>query len=106
MFKIGFFQFNPEFGKVGSNLAKIISALDRVQTDMIVLPELPFTGYFFKNRDELKGMAEDLKNSSTVESLKAFCREKDFYIVTGFAEKAADRLFNSSLLIDPDFMAR
>ena len=101
MFKIGFFQFNPEFGKVESNLAKVISALSGVQADMVVLPELSFTGYFFKNRDELKSMAEDLKNSSTVESLKAFCREKDFYIVTGFAEKAADRLFNSSLLIGP-----
>ncbi len=75
MFKIGFFQFNPEFGKVESNLAKVISALSGVQADLVVLPELSFTGYFFKNRDELKSMVEDLKNSSTVESLKAFCQE-------------------------------
>ena len=101
MLKIGFFQFNPKFGKVGSNIAKVISALKGVQADIVVLHELPFTGYFFKNRDELRGMAEDLRNSSTVESLKAFCQEKDFHLVTGFAEKAGDRLFNSSLLIGP-----
>ncbi len=101
MFKIGYYQFEPHFGMVQKNLERILSALTDVQADLIVLPELPFTGYYFKDRKELKDLAEDVNDSSTVERLKDFCQQQDLYIVTGFAEKAADKVFNSAVLIGP-----
>ena len=51
-FKTGFYQLKPAFGKVEINLKKVLSALNNVKADLIVLPELPFTGYLFKNREE------------------------------------------------------
>ncbi len=102
MAKIGFYQFYPKFGEVSENLKKIVAALRKADADLIVLPELSFTGYYFRDRDELKGFAEDPKNSPTVDSLTKLCRERDFYLATGFAEKCSDKYFNSALLIGPE----
>jgi predicted amidohydrolase len=102
MLRIGYFQFNPLFGKVNYNLRKVIQKLNNVSADIIVLPELAFCGYYFKDRNEVKSLAESVNQSSTLNSLKALCRQQDFYLVTGFAEKALDKYFNSALLIGPE----
>jgi len=102
MYRVGFFQFAPKFGEVANNLSKIVSALRGAEADIIVLPELPFTGYFFKDRSELSSLAEDPAKSPTVSSLIALCRDRDFFLVTGFAEKSADKIFNSALLVGGD----
>jgi predicted amidohydrolase len=102
MIRVGYFQFHPVFGNVQQNLEKIVNTLRGVSADIIVLPELPFSGYYFRDRDEVKVLAEEVKGSSTVESLTKLCKEGDYYIVTGFSEKNADKYFNSSLLIGPD----
>lgn len=103
--QVGFLQFRPAFGRVGYNLKRIIRQLDGIQADLIVLPELPFTGYYFKDRSELISLAEEVSSSPTVQSLRQICRKNDFYLVTGFAEKARDKYFNSALLIGPDGVA-
>jgi len=36
-----------------------------------------------------------------VDALASLCRRQSMYLVTGFAEKAGDRIYNSSLLIGP-----
>jgi predicted amidohydrolase len=99
--KIGFYQFTPQFGKVQFNLDKVISALQAVQTDLIVLPELPFTGYLFADRNQLASLAEDPKTSATVEALVEMCRRQGFHLVTGFAERFGDKIYNSALLLGP-----
>ena len=48
MLRIGFYQFRPWFGQVKKNLDKVVQALQDVSADLVVLPELPFTGYYFK----------------------------------------------------------
>jgi len=106
MFRIGFFQFEPKFGEVEMNLAKVLSALQDVDADLVVLPELAFTGYYFKDRSELMSLCEDPKTSRTVDGLIRLCRKRDFFLVTGFAEKCADKIFNSALLIGPQGVLR
>lgn len=101
MLKVGYYQFRPAFGRISQNVSKVIKALVTVDADLIVLPELPFSGYYFQGREELKTLAEDPADSSTVASLISLCREKDMHIVTGFAEKKHDKIFNSSLLLGP-----
>lgn len=102
MYKIGYFQFRPLFGKTSKNAELVVKTLSDVTADIIVLPELAFTGYYFQNRDELKALAEDPGNSATIGSLTALCKKQNFYLVTGFAEKDRDKYFNSSLLIGPE----
>ena len=99
--KVGYYQFRPLFGKVRQNLKKVINALQDVKADLIVLPELAFTGYHFQSRNELKTLAEDPEKSSTVEALVELCQQNNIHLVTGFAEKNKDKIFNSALLIGP-----
>ncbi len=99
MIKAGFLQFNPIFGEVKKNLDRVVNTISKVDADLIVLPELPFTGYYFKDREELCTLAEDPRESKIVSSLVELCYKKDLFIVTGFAEKAKDKIFNSAILL-------
>jgi predicted amidohydrolase len=102
MLRVGFYQFRPIFGQIEKNLNKVVKKLAEVNADLIVLPELPFTGYYFKDRREVSDLAEDITKSFTVEALQSLCRKRDFYLVTGFAEKYKKKLFNSAILIGPE----
>ena len=102
MVKIGYFQFEPRFGAVKENLEKVLSGLHHVEADLIILPELAFTGYFFQDRSELLSLAENPAESPTVDSLAHLCHERDLFVVTGFAERRGKQVFNSALLIGPN----
>jgi len=97
----GYCQFRPRFGRVRENLEGVIRALRQVRADLIVLPELPFTGYHFRDRSEALALAEDPRDSDTVAALARLCKRKRMHLVTGFAERRRDRVFNSALLIGP-----
>ncbi len=99
--RIGYYQYCPEFGAPAQNLEKVQDTLAGVKADIIVLPELAFTGYFFEDRKELKGLAEDVSDSKTVISLSKFCQDNGFHLVAGFAERHKDNLYNSALVIGP-----
>lgn len=105
MMRVGYYQFAPRFGKVSENLERVASALNGASADIIVLPELAFTGYSFRDRAELAFLAEDPAESPTLEKLGQLCRNNGFFLVTGFAEKSGTRIFNSALLIGPDGLA-
>ena len=101
MFRAGFYQFRPRFGQVRANCDRVLSRLHGVEADLVVLPELCLTGYLFRDRRELRSMAEDPARSEVVADMVDLCRECGFYLVTGFVEKAGDRCFNSALLLGP-----
>jgi predicted amidohydrolase len=99
--RVGYYQFAPEFGAPGRNLEKVADALSGVAADIVVLPELAFTGYYFEDRAELQGLAENVADSRTLAGLTRLCRERKLHLVTGFAERCRDRLFNSALVVGP-----
>ena len=98
---VGYFQFSPEFGNRVTNLEKVQDSLSGVKADLIVLPELAFSGYYFEDRNELNGLAEDISDSVTINALSKLCKSNNIYIVTGFAEREGNHLYNSALLIGP-----
>lgn len=100
-YRVGFYQFRPRFGEPMANLKKVVKALSAVDADLVVLPELPFTGYMFRDRRELRSLAEDPRESAIVAGLVDLCRKRNFHVVTGFAERSGERIFNSSLLAGP-----
>ena len=102
MLKVGFYQFYPRFAEVENNLKNVLQKLQVVEADLIVLPELAFTGYHFRDKAELLPLAEDPANSRTIDALAELCASKNMYIVSGFAEKDADLLYNSAALIGPE----
>ena len=99
--RVGYFQFSPEFGEPLNNLGRVTEALSSVEADLVVLPELPFTGYSFRDREELLSLADDPDGSPIIEGLTGICSERRLRIVTGYAERSGDRYYNSSLLVGP-----
>lgn len=102
MFRAGFYQFRPLFGQVEKNVQRVLAALAETNADLIVLPELPFTGYYFQSRAETLALSEDPRDSKTVVALVDLCRRRNFYLVTGFTERQNDKVFNSALLLGPE----
>jgi predicted amidohydrolase len=103
--KIAAVQTHPVFGRVEENLAAALDLLPP-DCDLAVLPELFSTGYQFASRDEAWDLAEDLVSDPAPGTVCAGLTEaaavNGITIVAGLAEKAGDRLFNSSVLIRPD----
>jgi 5-aminopentanamidase len=99
--RVGFLQFAPRFGEVERNVATVLARLEGAEADLIVLPELAFTGYHFADRRELMALAEDPADSATVRALTDWCRRHRCHLVTGFAERHGRRVYNSALLIGP-----
>jgi len=99
--KVGFMQFSPLFGRKEKNVEKVINSLRGAKADLLVLPELFSTGYLFLNAEELKRSAESIPDGLTVSKLLEWAKKENTNLVFGIAEKAEDKLFNSSVLITP-----
>jgi predicted amidohydrolase len=44
---VGYFQYCPDFASSADNLCRVENALSGIEADIVVLPELAFTGYLF-----------------------------------------------------------
>lgn len=98
---IAIIQFSPVFcdsGKTATLLKPLLEEARRA--DLIVLPELANSGYNFRTRDEAFQHAENPEDSPFAEMLHGFCKSNVCSVVTGFNEKARDKIYNTSLLID------
>ena len=95
---IAFYQFEPLLGDVDANRRRIAAGLQGRRADLIVLPELAFTGYSLKDRRESQLLAEDPADSDSVRLLAD--------LAAGFAEKAfradgSDTVYNSAVMVGP-----
>jgi predicted amidohydrolase len=97
--KVGFMQFSPLLGRKEENIERVISSLRGAKADLLVLPELFSTGYLFSNEEELKRSAETIPDGPTVSEFLKWARKENTNLVFGIAEKADDKLFNSSILV-------
>ncbi len=102
--RVAALQTSPEFGNIRRNLHDAIGMIPS-GCDLAVIPELFATGYQFKNRAEVADYAEDLTtgpDGPITARLTEVAQDSGTTLVAGLAEKAGDKLFNSSLLIRPD----
>jgi len=99
--KIGYLQFNPRFGKLEENREYIRKSLVNVDADLIVLPELPISGYFISNKTEAKSLAEPVPGPTT-EILQTISSQTGTFFVTGLLESSQGKLYNSSVLVGPE----
>jgi len=98
----GYVQFSPAYLQVQENLQAAESLVRDVDADLLVLPELSTSGYFFQSLDDLRTVAEPIPEGPSTQSLKAWASETGTTLVAGLAEQEDERLFNSSVLVRPD----
>jgi protein N-terminal amidase len=101
--RIACLQFDPKLGQVADNQARADALLvDLRAPDLLLLPEMAFTGYAFADRDEILPYCEDPVTGSTSIWCGAIARRYGCHVACGFPERAADgRLFNAMLIADP-----
>jgi len=100
--KVGFVQTFPFFGKKEENLKKAESLIQKIEADLLVLPELFNTGYIFADKEELFSLAEDVPQGKTTDFLLRLSQKRKISLVFGIAEKCEDKLYNSSILVTPE----
>ncbi|MBL7645767.1 MAG: hypothetical protein JNK74_06185 [Candidatus Hydrogenedentes bacterium] len=97
-----FLQYEVAFGDHAANAATVRRLLsDAPDFDLLVLPELAFSGYDFRDRDELHALAEPFQDGPTASLLCGLARERDAVIVAGYAERAPEGCYNSAMLVCP-----
>jgi len=99
--KVGFVQIFPLFGKKEENLRKTEELIKKEKANLLVLPELFNTGYLFRDRKELSGLAEEIPGGETTEFLLQLSHRTEISLIYGMAEKHKDRIYNSAVLVTP-----
>jgi len=99
--KIGFYQFAPHYGNVEHNREQLVKAVRQSDADLLVIPELATSGYFFPETEEMRRMAEPA-NGPTTEALAEAARESNCTVVYGLAEQLGSSYYNSAVLVNGD----
>ncbi|KPJ76224.1 MAG: carbon-nitrogen hydrolase [Deltaproteobacteria bacterium SG8_13] len=99
--KLALVQFQPKFRDIDGNLNRISELTNALQADIIVLPELSTTGYFFLSREESAEMAEQA-NGRTGQFFRDMAQRHEAIVIAGFAEKQGNRIYNSCLTVVPE----
>ena len=100
-------QTAPILGETETNLNAAEALIGECDADLIVLPELFATGYFFESTEQSRVLAEPIPDGPTTLRLHRWARETGATIVAGIAESAPtrehpDRLFNSAVVVAPN----
>jgi 5-aminopentanamidase len=99
--RVGFYQYNPSFGEVAKNLEAVAAALERVEADLIVLPELFASGYQFVSQEEAHQLAEPVPDGPTSRCLMEIAKRRRCHIVAGLPERAGSACYNSAVVVGP-----
>ncbi|NTU58161.1 MAG: carbon-nitrogen hydrolase [Chlorobiaceae bacterium] len=101
MIRVAVVQYTPLHGCKESNLRAIADLIEPVEADIIILPELCTSGYFFVSKEELAPLAEDIHG----EACQVFARmasARNAMIVAGMAESSGPLFYNSVFVFRPD----
>ena len=99
--KLAVVQFTPEFKRKKENLSRVRKLTYGLKADIIVLPELCTTGYFFLSRSEVAEVAEPI-SGPTVAFFEDMALRHNAIVFAGFAECDGDKLYNSSIIVIPE----
>jgi predicted amidohydrolase len=99
--RVGFLQTSPRFGAIATNREQVEELLSGQTADLWVLPELSLTGYDFVDMAELRRYAEEIPGGETTAWLRELAAKHDATFVMGLAEVAADRVFNTAVIVGP-----
>lgn len=98
---VGILQFEPFLLKKEKNIEKIISFIEKESPDLIVMPELAISGYFFKTRKEIERVSEEIPEGKFFKIFQEISRKRKTAYVIGFPEKSRGNFYNSALYITP-----
>ncbi|MEO0236033.1 MAG: nitrilase-related carbon-nitrogen hydrolase [candidate division WOR-3 bacterium] len=100
--KVGYLQFYPHKGNPDANIDKVKKLVEGANFDILVLPELAFSGYFFEDKDEILPYVDEGFSSQPAVFLRELAHSKEALIISGFPEKVGSVIYNSQYAFFPD----
>ena len=101
--KVCLLQFKPVYKKIkksmkiADNLLSEYSEDDNI--DVLLLPEMAFTGYKFDNRKDIEPYLEAAGVGLTFDWWAQKAKELNWYVFCGYPEKLDDKMYNSQLVV-------
>ncbi|MFO7897379.1 MAG: nitrilase-related carbon-nitrogen hydrolase [Candidatus Cloacimonadales bacterium] len=99
---VGVAQFEPQLLQVQKNLEQMGKMLQNIEADLVVFPELASSGYVFGSKAEVEQVAEDAQSGPTASYFRQLAQQHNCSLVVGFPEKSGNKIYNSSLLVNPN----
>jgi len=99
--KLAYFQFAPVLRDPDRNRTVMTRALDQLDADLVVFPELSNSGYNFSCAADLHVAAEPSDRGETVSLWRRTVADRNMIVVGGFAERCGDECYNSAALATP-----
>lgn len=98
--RVAVVQFSVQFGEPAKNFQGVDQLLSsHGHLDLIVLPELAFTGYDFHTREELSPLAERYGYGPTTDFLSHLSQRHRAVVVAGYAEADGAKIYNSAVAV-------
>jgi predicted amidohydrolase len=97
---IGSLQMNVVKNDKNKNLTAIAKLIDR-KVDLVVLPELFSTGYYFDTAKELAELAEEIPHGYTTRRLSEIAAKANCYLIGAIVEKESDNFYISAIITGP-----
>lgn len=99
--RVACLQFAPAWKDLDANTTTIMQGIADADADVVVVPELATSGYFFLSREEARGLAEPL-DGDHMRAIAQTAIDAGKVVVCGFAEQDGDALYNAALIAGPD----
>jgi len=100
--RIGFVQYEVVYGDWEGNVARARAGIAAAGgADLLVLPELAFTGYDFPSVEAARAAAEPFGVGRSGALLAGLAAESGAVLVAGYAELAAAGCYNAAMLATP-----
>jgi protein N-terminal amidase len=89
-------QYDPKFGKPDENRETITNVLTQVRGrfDVLLLPEMAFSGYMFENKEEVDPFCEKCGEGPTFNWCSKIAKEYNSIVVVGYPEKDNSKYYN------------
>jgi predicted amidohydrolase len=95
-------QSKPALGAIEENLAAVQRLIGKSEFDLVLLPELFASGYFFHDIEQVRRLSEVIPEGPGAQFILELASRKGAYVCGGILEREHDRLFNTALLAGPD----
>lgn len=99
MIQVGFAQYAVVKDR-DANIKTVSMLLKRMNSDIIVLPELADCGYFFDDKGQLRASSCTLQDNPFIDALSDLSAHKKCAIIAGIAECADEKIFNAAVILE------
>ena len=98
--RLGFCQFDVIHSDIDANMHTIETMLEKTDAEIVGVPELALTGYYFKDEETLWDLSRAELMNPMIERLRLIAKRKDMTIIIGLSEACGESLYNTAYLID------